>query len=141
MIRIFTALTATILLCSAAQSQGFNDVARQIDMANRMGISPAELGSSIRVQVNYQLQVPFDRSGTTEDQKTAITASHGVLYELVAHECQLLQVSFAGDCRITSLSVTNMAQPYNGAMTIPVNANAVFDIVQRVAAKPAAPKP
>ncbi len=93
-----------------------------------------------RVQVNYQLQLPFNRLDTLEEQKAEVATAHTALYDLVNRECAMLEAAFGSECRLSALNIGNFQQPaFPIATTISATANATFELTP--SSPPKASKP
>ena len=85
---------------------------------------PEQRGSEVRVQVN----ISFFVAGAVNNSEASLKLQEDArkaLYQSAGKECEVLQTTMAGDCRLESVSV-NMNRHFGQAQTEGVNATGNF---------------
>ncbi len=85
---------------------------------------PEQKGSEVRVQVN----ISFFVAGAVNSSEASLKLqedSRKALYQSAAKECEVLQATIAGDCRLEQVSV-NMNRTFGQGQTEGVNASGNF---------------
>jgi len=85
---------------------------------------PEQKGSEVRIQVN----ISFFVAGAVNSSEASLKLqedSRKALYQSAARECEVLQATIAGDCRLESVSV-NMNRTFGQGQTEGVNASGNF---------------
>jgi hypothetical protein len=85
---------------------------------------PEQKGTEVRVQIHISFFVAGAVNGTEASMKVQEDARKA-LYQSAAKECEVLQATIAGDCRLESVSV-NMNRQVGQAQTEGVNATGNF---------------
>jgi hypothetical protein len=91
------------------------------------------------VTINFQLTMPLKDANAT-DWTGAVAKENATLFDIVNHECKVLQQSVPGDCHMVQLNVSSSVNPQRGMpganATISATANAVFQLGATPAAAP-----
>jgi hypothetical protein len=77
-------------------------------------VSPLSASSPVHVQVNVNLFIPGPADESDAAAKVRDHARRSI-YEMAAHECDLVRDVIAKDCRLQSISVNVMRQQYGNA--------------------------
>ena len=131
--------TAAALSGHGAKAQQLGTYAQPLNGFSPMRGQPGER-LPLRVQVQYHIQAPSDRNAALDDQKSTIEAGHAALYDLARRECDALQKSFDGDCRVVALNVGNTGQGFGPGEALQLNATATIEIVPRPPVQPVKPQ-
>jgi hypothetical protein len=90
---------------------------------------PLRSPAAMRIQANFQLMTPLPVGMETSDQMKAMETVRRTLYDVAAHECDLLKAVFKGSCRLMSLNVNNSLQDRSqGMQSVSAGVNASYEV-------------
>jgi hypothetical protein len=59
------------------------------------------------VSVTFQLQLPVPATAVNDSFATVIGNAHRILFDILNHECSVLQAAMPGSCHITQLNFSS----------------------------------
>jgi hypothetical protein len=90
---------------------------------------PLRSPAAMRIQANFQFMTPLPAGMETSDQMKAMETVRRTLYDVAAHECDLLKAVFKGSCRLMSLNVNNSLQDRSqGMQSVSAGVNASYEV-------------